>query len=747
MGDVRFWVKRYTDAGLAVIPVPRGEKGPRLADWQKAKVGTYDPDAFAENDNIGVLNGDVSGGTVDADFDAIEAITAARVLMLQTPCVFGRPGKPASHLIFRCPGFKTIRYTAPNGDVLLELRGNGTQTIYPPSLHGKSGETIAWEQEREPMPVESAQLIGAGRLVATAALVSRFWPKGARHEAAGALAGFLAAQSIEPTAIERLVRVVAEIAGDEEASDRARFAGDTARKASPDVPTTGGTKLAELIGDEPVKRLRSWFGVRTDGAVEELNRTLFFVKKFGSDVIIGNESDEKVVFQTASALRLTYANELIAVGEKKNGDDILKTKFDVWISSPRRRQYEEVGFYPPPLKAPETHFNLWRGFAVQPDPNPHPEQRCGRFLEHVRSVICGGSDELHNYILDWMTDCVLNPGKPGEVAIAMRGVPGAGKGFFARGFGELFGRRHYIQIDRTEHLTGKFNAHLSGKVVVFADEAIWAGSKQDLGPLKRLITEPTLTIERKGIDAIDEHNCVHLITATNEGWSVPAMLRERRWLVLNVVSSVAQNHAYFEALKTEIDHGGRAALLGFLLARRVTQNLRVVPKTDALLEQKIRSFAPVEEWWFEKLQRGFLFAGVSEDGPWPEWAATNNLHIDFLDFCREREYRRKLNSKTFIGEWITLVPMRGRKSERRRAALLAGPGPQVRVSGQMTSGKQPLWGWPLPSLVACRRHFESVIDQPVQWDGNEPEQLELGSVPENGSSDPAGGTAHVSCSE
>jgi hypothetical protein len=36
------------------------------------------PDAFAENDNIGVLNGDVSGGTVDADVDAIEAIAAAR---------------------------------------------------------------------------------------------------------------------------------------------------------------------------------------------------------------------------------------------------------------------------------------------------------------------------------------------------------------------------------------------------------------------------------------------------------------------------------------------------------------------------------------------------------------------------------------------------------------------------------------------------------------------------------------------
>ncbi len=744
-GDIRFSVRRYIAERLSVLPIPRGSKAPQIPNWQNT---TFTEEDFGSDDfNIGVRNGEPSGWIVDVDLDVPEAITAAKVLLLQSPSIYGRATKLSSHYRFRSDGLKSIRYTDIDGTMILEGRSTGTQTIYPPSLHGKSGEILTWEVDREPMPIEPEKLIASMRLTAACALVARHWPKGARHDAAGALAGFLAAAHVEPVAIERLVRCAAEIAADEEASDRARFARETVAKFSPDTPTTGGTKLAELIGDEVVKRLRSWFGVRSDGAVEELNRTLFFVKKFGSDVIVGNESDERIVFQTAGALRLTYANELVAVGEKKNGDDILKTKFDVWLSSPRRRQYEEVGFYPPPLTAPKTHFNLWQGFGVKPDPDPSPEQRCRRFLEHTRSVICGGNADLYGYILDWMTDCVKNPGKPGEVAIAMRGVPGAGKGFFARGFGDLFGRRHYIQIDRTEHLTGKFNAHLSGKVVVFADEAIWAGSKQDLGPLKRLITEPTLTIERKGIDAIDEANCTHLITATNEGWSVPAMLRERRWLVLNVVSTVAQNHEYFEALQTEISNGGRAALLAFLLSRQVTRNLRVVPKTDALLEQKIRSLAPVEEWWFEKLQQGFLFAAESEDGAWPEWAATINLHGEFLDFCRQREYRRKLNSKTFLGEWLALVPMRGRKSERRRAALLNGPGPQVRVSGQMTSGKQPLWGWPLPSLVACRRFFEVAVDQPVQWDGNEHEQLELGSVPENGSPDPVSNATQDSCSE
>jgi hypothetical protein len=103
-GDSRLWVRRYIGEGWSVIPIPKGEKGPRVANWQNT---TFTEEDFGADDNIGVRLGEPSGGLVDIDLDAKEAITAARTLLLQSQRVHGRPGKPSSHYWFKCSGIAT----------------------------------------------------------------------------------------------------------------------------------------------------------------------------------------------------------------------------------------------------------------------------------------------------------------------------------------------------------------------------------------------------------------------------------------------------------------------------------------------------------------------------------------------------------------------------------------------------------------------------------------------------------------
>lgn len=87
MSDSRFWVRRYMAEGLSVIPIPPKEKGPRVPNWQATSFAEED---FGPNDNIGVRLGEPSGGLVDIDLDAKEAIIAARTLLLQSQRVHGR---------------------------------------------------------------------------------------------------------------------------------------------------------------------------------------------------------------------------------------------------------------------------------------------------------------------------------------------------------------------------------------------------------------------------------------------------------------------------------------------------------------------------------------------------------------------------------------------------------------------------------------------------------------------------------
>ena len=91
----------------------------------------------------------------------------------------------------------------------------------------------------------------------------------------------------------------------------------------------------------------------------------------------------------------------------------------------------------------------------------------------------------------------------------MRGEEGVGKGIFARFIVRAFGQ-HGIQISSAAHLVGNFNAHLRDCVVLFADEAFYAGDKQHEGRLKALITEDCITIEAKYQNVVSVKNMLHV---------------------------------------------------------------------------------------------------------------------------------------------------------------------------------------------------------------------------------------------
>ena len=71
-------------------------------------------------------------------------------------------------------------------------------------------------------------------------------------------------------------------------------------------------------------------------------------------------------------------------------------------------------------------------------------------------------------------------------------------------------------------------------LILFADEAFWAGDKSSEGALKTLITEEDRLIESKGKDAFQVKNFTRLMIASNKSWVVPTELEDRRFLIVDV---------------------------------------------------------------------------------------------------------------------------------------------------------------------------------------------------------------------
>jgi hypothetical protein len=696
VADIHDIAKTYIAAGWQVVPLVKGEKRAE-SSWQKR---VYTPDDFKDDDGIAGKCGEPSGWRVDVDLDSPEAIQAAELLLPHTGLIHGRPGKPNSHYWFICQGIKTSQFTDvkdPLGksSMLVEIRSTNGYTAIPPSEH-PSGDVLAWVIERAALEMTEDDLFGAVRNVALAALLARHWPgHGARHSAVGHIAGFLCHAGVLDTV--RVIKTAATIAGDADLEDRVNFAQATVAKFRAGEQVTGGPKLADEIGEDVVSKMRGWLKLADVDALEEMNQRHFWTR-LGKDDVIGREDDEDgVVFQRVRSLYSEYAYRKVKTGEDKNGDATFAPIFPTWLEWPKRRNYRKVTFAPPPLTCHPQDYNLWKGYAIEPKPGD-----CSKFLDHIREVICSGNEEHYAYLLNLLALTIQQPGTPSEVAVVLRGEPGTGKGVFVRALMRLFAR-HAVHLDNMQHLVGQFNAALSGKIIVFADEALWAGDKKGLGALKRLITEPTVHIVRKGIDGVDEPNCIHLFVATNEERSIPAMLKERRYLALHVSSTHRVDRAYFKALSHEIDNGGLAAFLDLMLNWPVDREL-AVPITDELRNQQEETMTPEMTWLMNVLDMGCYGRHA-----WPA-----------------EDEDRWIESKTFYDEYVAAhhhdrYLLTAMQFGKRLVDIVADKSAPHRFPGHPNSVR----GWQTRTLTEARAAFDERRGSKTDWTPIEEKQSNI----------------------
>src|SRR5262249_37784957 len=148
-----------------------------------------------------------------------------------------------------------------------------------------------------------------------------------------------------------------------------------------------------------------------------------------------------------------------------------------------------------------------------------------------------------------------------------------------------------------QHLVSNFNAHLRDCVVIFDDEASFAGDKRHENTMKALITEPEIPIEGKGKNLVTAKNYLHVLKASNSEWVVPVSHDGRRYAVTEASADRVGDFDYFAAIDEQMNCGGLAAMMYELLHRDISKfNVWLFPKTGALSEQKRQSLGSIDRW-------------------------------------------------------------------------------------------------------------------------------------------------------
>ena len=406
----------------------------------------------------------------------------------------------------------------------------------------------------------------------------------------------------------------------------------------------------------------------------------------GSSGVVADFTGDQIEFRSVAAFKEMHSNK--KVNGKKLGT--------WWMEHPKRRSFDRGVVFDPSGRAPAEALNLWRGFAVAPD--PHAD--CGLILDFVRDVVAAGDPDHAAYIFTWLADLVQHPARKPGVALVLRGLKGVGKDTLAEIMRRIIGKHHVALVTATARIADRFNAQFATALLAHFEEATWGGNLGGKGTLQSLITSPQMPLEKKGVDVVQVDSFVRLILTANDEWVVPATSDERRYAVFEVPDTRKDDTAYWDSLYRQIGNDGLAGFLAYLLAWQVPEgvDVRRPPQTAGLARQKVAGLRNVERWWFGLLSIGELQDCELDDlegdgaGDWEDGCQTvgkTALRQQYEEWIRRERFQGEtMHPAAFTKELKRLCP--GIKSVRPRK------GSRARV-------------YQVPDLSVCRGWFAHAL--------------------------------------
>ncbi len=254
-----------------LIPLKKQLKRPLQEGWTNLGTDWSGIATFGnvpDDINVGILTGAASEGLVDVDLDGPYTIEAGALILPETGMVTGRDSRPESHRFYRVAGdTETVKFLHPRyKTMLVEFRGNGCQTMMPPSIHPVDGLPVRFEtgKDGEPGRYDRDTLLRKAGQVAVVSVLAGHWIETGRHNLALWLAGLCACNGIEREACNTVVQTLCVISNDDERDDRIRAVGTTYERFGRGFPVEWRNELTLLLGGaNVVQTLVEWLGGRS----------------------------------------------------------------------------------------------------------------------------------------------------------------------------------------------------------------------------------------------------------------------------------------------------------------------------------------------------------------------------------------------------------------------------------------------------------------------------------------------------
>jgi len=256
------------------------------------------------------------------------------------------------------------------------------------------------------------------------------------------------------------------------------------------------------------------------------------------------ETGDRNIIMTRKQMRDAY--EHLQHNELKDGKVIFKSFIEKWFSTNSIRRYDDVGIYPTGLKCPDNIYNLWTPFDMEKI-DTYEKKDISLILSHIK-LLCGNNDEVYDYMIKWIAQMIQYPYVK-SICPTLISREGAGKGRFIELLRKMMGKsKVYETSSPSRDVWGNFNGVMSDTYLVNLNELSKKDTLESEGRIKALITDPTISINKKGVDTYEIPSHHHFIITTNSEEPINTRQDDRRNLIIRSSDEKIGDEEYFKTL-------------------------------------------------------------------------------------------------------------------------------------------------------------------------------------------------------
>jgi hypothetical protein len=388
--------------------------------------------------------------------------------------------------------------------------------------------------------------------------------------------------------------------------------------------------------DYPCKnKYEKWYVTDYDSFIINMNMECMFHTKSQDIIII----DKTYYFRAKKASAKDYYSKFTFTVKDKKDEDVNINPFDVWINNIDRRDISDI-IFDPSGKECQSKYNIWKGYKYQ-NTGEYQKENIKPFVQHIKNIICNGDEALAEYVIKWFAQIIQTPHKKTGVGMVWRSeAEGVGKNIILNLIKDIIGSEYYYSTSNLEHLIGNFNADAEAKILINMNECLWGGDKKKEGRLKEFITEPTLTINQKGVKTYNIDNYANVCITSNSDWIIGVNQNDRRWAMIECSETKHDSQYYKTLVNTNIQD-----LTNYLYSIDLSNfDTTQIIKTKLHNEQVELNMDTAELFWINLLEKKRIY------GRWlntPYTIKKSEIHQIYTksDIFGQHDY--KMNNVTF----------------------------------------------------------------------------------------------------